>query len=122
MPRIKKHRLDLFGGYYAEMNFDGTFSIKENGILKSPHVYIDIELISPHVFAFTRSKETKVDLLFSDFSWLMGVIDVYDVIQFSGGKNAPVVIAAVHDDGTELLLDDGRPLMFIHGFPHYNYT
>jgi hypothetical protein len=119
MLKRLKRRLDLFKGYYADAEFDGTFTIKEKGILKSPHIYSAVELLTPHVYAFTRANEPKVDLLFSDLSWLMGLVDVYDVIQFSGGKNAPVVIAAVHDDGTELLLDDGRPLMFIHGFPHY---
>jgi hypothetical protein len=120
MPRMRKHTLKLFGEYYAESNFDGTFVIKEKGILKSPHEYSDIDVVSSCCYAFTRARENKIDLLFYDLTWLMGVEDVYEVIKFSGGENAPSIIAAVHDDGIELLLDDGRPLMFIHGFPYYS--
>jgi len=119
MPKMKKQILRLFKGYYAEPTFYGTFVIKEAGILKSPHEYSDIDMVSTCAYAFTRAHDDKIDILFSDLSWLMGVEDVYEVIKFSGGANAPSVIAVVHDDGIELMIDDGRPLMFIHGFPHY---
>ncbi len=119
MPKLKREILPLFGDYYAEPTFYGTFVIKERGVLKSPHEYREVEVVSNCSYAFTRATEDKIDILFSDLSWLMGVIDVYEVIKFSGGGNAPSIIAAVHDDGTELLSDDGKPLMFIHGFPHY---
>jgi hypothetical protein len=119
MPRAKKQTLKLFGDYYAEPTLDGTFVIKEAGVLKSPHEYVGIDIISPCSYAFTRAKSDKIDILFYDLSWLMGVEDVYEVIKFSGGDNAPSIIAAVHDDGIELMTDDGKPLMFIHGFPHY---
>jgi hypothetical protein len=119
MPKVRGRILKLFGDYYAEPTFDGKFVIKERGILKSPHEYIGIDILSPCSYAFTRAHDDKIDILFYDLSWLMGVEDVYEVIKFSGGANAPSIIAAVHDDGIELMTDDGRPLMFIHGFPHY---
>jgi hypothetical protein len=119
MPKMKNRTLKLFGSYYAEPSYGGTFVIKENGILKSPHEYSDIEIVSVCCYAFTRAHQPKIDLLFSDLSWLMGVEDVYEVIKFGQAGNAPSIIAAVHDDGIELLLDDGRHLMFIHGFPYY---
>ena len=119
MPKVRGRILKLFGDYYAEPTFHGTFVIKENGILKSPHEYVGIDIISSCAYAFTRASEDKVDILFCDLTWLMGVEDVYEVLKFSGGENAPSIIAAVHDDGIELMIDDGRPLMFIHGFPYY---
>jgi len=119
MRKISNKSLRLFGDYYAEPTFHGTFVIKENGILKSPHEYIGIDIISTCSYAFTRANEDKVDILFCDLTWLMGVEDVYEVIKFKGGANAPSIIAVVHDDGIELMIDDGRPLMFIRGFPHY---
>jgi hypothetical protein len=119
MPKMKKQILKLFGDYYAEPTFDGTFVIKEKGILKSPHEYSEIDIVSPCSYAFTRAKDDKVDILFYDLSWLMGVEDVYEVIKFGDAPNAPSIIAVVHDDGIELMIDDGKPLMFINGFPHY---
>jgi hypothetical protein len=119
MPKVGRQILKLFGGYYAEPTFNGTFVVKEAGILKSPHEYVGIDIISPYSYAFTRASDGKVDILFYDLTWLMGVEDVYEVIKFGEGRNAPSVIAVVHDDGIELMTDDGKPLMFIHGFPHY---
>jgi len=111
--------LRLFGGYYAEPTLGGTFVIKEAGILKSPHEYAGIDVVSNYAYAFTRAYEDKIDILFHDLSWLMGVEDVYEVMKFGATPNAPSLIAVVHDDGIELMIDDGTPLMFIHGFPHY---
>jgi hypothetical protein len=119
MPKAKKQTLKLFGDYYAEPTLDGTFVIKERGILKSPHEYSGIDIISTCSYAFTRAREDKIDILFYDLSWLMGVEDVYEVIKFGKSENAPAIIAVVHNDGVELMIDDGRPMMFIHGFPHY---
>ena len=119
MARGKRQILKLFGDYYAEPTLDGTFVIKEKGILKSPHEYVDIDVISTCSYAFTRAHGDKIDILFYDLSWVMGVEDVYEVIKFDDAPNAPSVIAVVHDDGIELMTDDGRPLMFINGFPYY---
>jgi hypothetical protein len=114
----KKKILGLFDSYYAEATPHGTFCIRENGILKSPHEYLIIEPLTNHVYSLTRASEHKVDLLFSDLTWLMGLEDAYAVTHL-GGKDGIGVIAAVFDDGTQLMTDEGRTLMFIHGFPHY---
>jgi len=118
MPRNNKKALPLFAEYYAVPDLGGIFYVREGGILKSPHAYYLVEPLTNHVYAFTRVNGNKVDLLFSDLTWLMGLEDAYVVTHF-GGKNGVGVIAAVFDDGTQLMTDEGRNLMFIRGFPYY---
>jgi hypothetical protein len=114
----KRKALQLFAEYYAVPTLDGVFYVREGDILKSPHAYYIVEPLTNHVYALTRAHDHKVDLLFSDLTWLMGLEDAYAVAHF-GGKNGIGVIAAVFDDGTQLMTDEGRNLMFIHGFPRY---
>ncbi len=118
MPSRKIKTLRLFGEYHAVPTPDGVFYVREGEILKSPHAYCIVEPLTNHVYALTRAGVPKVDLLFSDLTWLMGLEDAYAVAYY-GGKNGPSIIAAVFDDGTQLMTDDGRNLMFIRGFPHY---
>ncbi len=118
MPSRKRKTLELFGGYRAVPAHDGVFYVREGEVLKSPHAYYIVEPLTNHVYALTRAKGFKVDLLFSDLTWLMGLEDAYAVAHY-GDKNGLGIIAAVFDDGTQLMTDDGRNLMFIKGFPHY---
>jgi hypothetical protein len=118
MRTSKKRSLRLFGEYYAVPTPDGVFYVREGDVLKSPHAYYFIEPLTNRVYSLARACDHKVDLLFSDLTWLMGLEDAYAITHF-GGENGIGVIAAVFDDGTQLMTDDGHNLMFIRGFPHF---
>jgi hypothetical protein len=116
----KKHkRLDLFGGYYAEATEDGTFFIRENGILKTLHEYAALDMLTNYCYVFYRAHEPKVDILFPDLSWFLGAIEVYEVAHF-GGETGISILAALTDEGTNFFTDEGRELAFVPGFPRIN--
>jgi hypothetical protein len=112
----KQKRLELFGGYYAEATEDGTFHIRERGLLVSPHEYSAVDMITVCSYALFRAREPRIDLLFSDLSWFLGALEVYEVVHF-GGKNGLAILAAARENGTYLLTDDGREIAFVPGFP-----
>jgi predicted small integral membrane protein len=112
----KNRRLDLFGRYYAEATEEGTFFVRENGLLKSPHEYSALDMLTNYCYVFYRAWEPKVDILFPDLSWFLGAVDVYEVAHF-GGPNGISILAAVTEEGTRFFTDEGRELAFIPGFP-----
>jgi hypothetical protein len=112
----KRERLPLFGGYYAEATEDGTFFVREKGILKSPHEYSAVDVLTRYSYALFRAREPKIDILFSDLSWFLGAVDAYEVAHF-GGPNGISLIAAATEEGTKFFTDEGRELAFISGFP-----
>ncbi len=112
----KNKRLDLFGRYYAEATEDGTFFIWENGILKSPHEYSALDMLTNYCYVFYRAHEPKVDILFPDLTWFLGAIEVYEAAHF-GGEIGISILAALKEDGTHFFTDEGRELAFVPGFP-----
>jgi hypothetical protein len=112
----KRRKLALFGGYYAEATEDGTFFVREKGILKSPHEYSAIDMLTPNAYVLFRAHEPKIDILFPDLSWFLGAVEAYEVAHF-GGSNGISLIAAVTEEGTKFFTDEGRELAFVQGFP-----
>jgi len=115
----KSEKLALFGGYYAEATEDGTFFVREKGILKSPYEYSALDMLTNYSYVFYRAHEPKVDILFPDLSWFLGAIEVYEVAQF-GGDTGISILAALTNDGTNFFTDEGRELAFVPGFPRIN--
>jgi hypothetical protein len=112
----KRKTLELFDGYCAEATNDGTFFVREKGILKSPHEYSAINVVTSRSYALFRAWEPKIDILFADLSWFLGAVEVY-VLAHIGGKNGFALLMAVVGDGTHIITDDGRDILFIQGFP-----
>jgi hypothetical protein len=113
----KRKTLTLFGGYYAEATNDGTFFVRENGLLKSPHEYSAINVATSRSYVLFRAWEPKVDILFSDLSWFLGAIEVY-VLAHVGGKGGFALLMVVTEDGTHVMTDNGRDIIYVCGFPH----
>jgi len=113
----RKKTLELFGGCYAESTEDGTFFVRERGILKSPHEYSAINVVSNRSYVLFRAWEPKVDILFSDLSWFLDAIEVY-VLAYLGGRNSFALLMIITENSTHVITDDGRDILVIQGFPH----
>jgi len=112
----RRKTLELFGGYYAEATNDGTFFVRDRGILKSPHEYSAINVVTNRSYALFRAWEPKIDVLFADLSWFLGAVEVY-VLGYIGGKNGFALLMVVTEDGTHVITDNGRDILYIQGFP-----
>lgn len=112
----KREILELFSGYYAEATDDGTFFVRERGILKSPHEYSEVSVLTRHSYALTRAREPKVDILFSDLSWFLGAVEV-GVLDYIGGDDEFALLLVFMEDGSIVMTDNGREIIYVRGYP-----
>jgi hypothetical protein len=107
------HVVKLFGeSIIAEQTEKGTYIVRKDEKQVSPYEYSEIRQLTPKCWRLKRADETREDILFDGWVWLLGTRYSY-VLDSLGGNGDKVLIVSVDKWGIDVFDERGNRLAVI---------